>query len=74
MARWLTSAKVLGVSRWTGVGFQSCFTAEHVFPEEDEEYSATLRALRYAHDKLELKPPFTAAPELAPRHDRYYLV
>jgi hypothetical protein len=31
-------------------------------------------ALRYAHDKLELKPPFTAAPELAPRHDRYYLV
>jgi SulP family sulfate permease len=56
------------------VGFHGWFTAEHVFPEEDEEYSATLRAVRYAHDKLELKPPFTAAPELAVHNDLYYLV
>ncbi len=59
------------------VGFQSWFTAEHVFPEEDEDYSATLKAVRYAHNKLaelKLKAPFTAAPELAPHTDLYYLV
>jgi sulfate permease, SulP family len=59
------------------VGFQSWFTAEHVFPEQDEQYSATLKAVRYAHNKLaelKLKPPFTAAPELAPHTDLYYLV
>ncbi|MGD1111717.1 MAG: SulP family inorganic anion transporter, partial [Mycobacterium sp.] len=59
------------------VGFQSWFAAEHVFAEEDEEYSATLKAVRYAHNKLaelKLKPPFTSAPELAPHTDLYYLV
>lgn len=59
------------------VGFQSCFTPEHVFPEVDEEYSATLKAVRYAHNKLaelKLKPPFTSAPEIAPHADLYYLV
>ena len=59
------------------VGFQTWFAAEHVFPEEDEEYSATLKAVRYAHNKLaelKLKPPFTAAPELAAHTDLYYLV
>ena len=59
------------------VGFQSWFPAEHVFPEEDEEYSATLKAVRYAHNKLaelKLKPPFTSAPELADAPDLYYLV
>lgn len=34
------------------VGFDSWFPAEHVFPEEDEEFSATLKAVRYAHTKL----------------------
>jgi SulP family sulfate permease len=33
------------------VGFQSWFPAEHIFPEEDEEYSATLKAVRYAHSQ-----------------------
>ena len=59
------------------VGFQSWFDAEHVFAEEDEEYSATLKAVRYAHNKLaelELKPPFTSTPEIAPHTDLYYLV
>jgi sulfate permease, SulP family len=59
------------------VGFQSWFVAEHVFPEEDAEYSATLKAVRYAHNKLaelNLKPPFTSAPEIAPHTDLYYLV
>jgi SulP family sulfate permease len=59
------------------VGFQSWFTAEHVFPEQDEDYSATLKAVRYAHNKLaelNLKPPFTFAPEIAPHTDLYYLV
>jgi SulP family sulfate permease len=59
------------------VGFESWFVAEHVFPEEDEEYSATLKAVRYAHNKLaelKLKPPFTSAPEIAPHTDLYYLV
>jgi sulfate permease, SulP family len=59
------------------VGFQGWFPAEHVFPEEDEEYSATLKAVRYAHNRLaELKPnePFAAAPGPAPPADLYYLV
>ncbi|MGV7507532.1 SulP family inorganic anion transporter, partial [Mycobacterium kansasii] len=33
------------------VGFDSWFPAEHVFPEEDKEFSATLKAVRYAHAK-----------------------
>ncbi|OBI51798.1 SulP family inorganic anion transporter [Mycobacterium sp. E796] len=47
------------------VGFQAWFPAEHVFPEEDEEYSATLKAVRYAHNGL---------AEPAPPADLYYLV
>ena len=33
----------------TNVGFDKWFPAERVFPEEDEEFSATLKAVRYAH-------------------------
>lgn len=65
----------LGVLR--NVGFDSWFPAGDVFPEEDEEYSATLKAVRHAHNKLaelKLKPPFTGAPELAPHTELYYLV
>ncbi|OBA72182.1 sulfate transporter [Mycobacterium sp. 1554424.7] len=56
------------------VGFQGWFPADHVFPEEDEEYSATLKAVRYAHNKLaelKLKGPLAAAPDQA---ELYYLV
>lgn len=59
------------------VGFQKWFPTEQVFPEEDEEYSATLKAVRYAHNKLaelKLNEPFTATPELAAHADLYYLV
>ena len=33
----------------TNVGFDKWFPSERVFPEEDEEFSATLKAVRYAH-------------------------
>jgi len=59
------------------VGFESWFPAEHVFPEEEEEYSATLKAVRYAHNKLaelKLKEPFTGEPEHTDHTDLYYLV
>jgi sulfate permease, SulP family len=68
-------ADTLGVLR--NVGFETWFAAEHVFPEEDEEYSATLKAVRYAHDKLarlKLKEPFTPAPERTEHDELYYLV
>ncbi|PJE15084.1 SulP family inorganic anion transporter [Mycobacterium sp.] len=48
------------------VGFDSWFPAEHVFPEEDKEFSATLKAVRYAHAK--------AADTPAAHSDLYYLV
>src|SRR5208283_4155739 len=34
------------------VGFQRWFPTDHIFPEEDEEYSATLKAVRYARSNL----------------------
>jgi sulfate permease, SulP family len=36
------------------VGFERWFPTEQVFPEEDQEYSATLKAVRYAHSQLAL--------------------
>jgi sulfate permease, SulP family len=33
----------------TNVGFDRWFPSDRVFPEEDEEFSATLKAVRYAH-------------------------
>lgn len=48
------------------VGFQKWFPAEHVFPEEDKEFSATLKAVRYAHAKTAEQP--------ATQSDLYYLV
>lgn len=65
----------LGVLK--NVGFHSWFPAEQVFPEEDEEFSATLKAVRHAHNRLaelKVKEPFTGAPELAPHAELYYLV
>jgi sulfate permease, SulP family len=46
----------VGVDRW--------FSSDHVFPEEDEEFSATLKAVRYAHAQLgarEFRAPLPAA-------------
>lgn len=59
------------------VGLQRWFPDEQIFPEEDEEYSATLKAVRHAHNKLaglSLEEPFTAAPERTPHARLYYLV
>ncbi len=59
------------------VGFESWFPAEDVFPEEEEEYSATLKAVRHAHNKLaelKLKEPFNSEPEHTEHTDLYYLV
>ncbi len=61
----------------TNVGFQSWFPTDHVFPEEDQEYSATLRAVRYANNKLaelQLREPITTASEITPHTDLYYRV
>jgi len=48
------------------VGFERWFPAEHVFPEEDREFSATLKAVRYAHAQR--------AGAGAEQADLYYLV
>ena len=59
------------------VGFRKWFPDEHVFPEEDEEFSATLKAVRYAHNELaeqRLRAPFVAAPEKTEHTELYYLV
>ncbi|MGB9221834.1 SulP family inorganic anion transporter [Mycobacterium sp.] len=54
------------------VGLQSWFPAEHIFPEEDVEYSATLKAVRYAHAKRDAVGAEPA--EAAEDPDFYYLV
>ncbi len=61
------------------VGFEHWFPPEHVFPEEDEEFSATLKAVRYAHAQLEAPEPgaLLDAAAVAGNGDRqryYYLV
>ena len=59
------------------VGLQRWFPDEQIFPEEDEEFSATLKAVRHAHNKLaglNLEEPFTAAPERTSHARLYYLV
>src|SRR5262249_41753290 len=59
------------------VGFQQWFPEGHIFPEEDQEFSATLKAVRYAHNQLaeqQLKEPFTTTPERTEHADLYYLV
>ncbi|MGO8941730.1 MAG: SulP family inorganic anion transporter, partial [Mycobacterium sp.] len=47
------------------VGIQSWFPAQHIFPEEDEEFSATLKAVRHARGHL---------AAVADSPDLYYLV
>jgi sulfate permease, SulP family len=34
------------------IGFETWFPADQVFPEEDKEYSATLKAVRYAYSRI----------------------
>jgi sulfate permease, SulP family len=59
------------------VGIQSWFPAEHIFPEEDEEFSATLKAVRHARGHLapvEVGRPPAKAIDLEDPPDLYYLV
>jgi sulfate permease, SulP family len=59
------------------VGLQSWFPAAHIFPEEDEEYSATLKAVRYARSNLaaqQIDTPLTTAANDKDDPDLYYLV
>jgi SulP family sulfate permease len=66
----------------TNVGFDEWFPAERVFPEEEEEFSATLKAVRYAHalrglDEPEAPVPAAAGAGAGARGDAspyYYLV
>lgn len=51
------------------IGFTSWFPDDHVFPEEDREYSATLRAVRYAYAQLNDEAEQSRRSEPA-----YYLV
>jgi sulfate permease, SulP family len=66
----LTALKNIGIKRW--------FPADQVFPEEEEEYSATLNAVRYAQAKLsaiESAESRDAPDEGGKTHsDLYYLV
>ena len=67
---------------WTvlrNVGLDGWFSSEHVFPEEDEEFSATLKAVRYAHAQLGVHEPGAPPPVAAAAHGSeprryYYLV
>jgi sulfate permease, SulP family len=67
---------------WTllkNVGFDKWFPSENVFPEEDEEFSATLKAVRYAHALRgfdESGAPVTAAAAASNGESQnyYYLV
>ena len=53
------------------VGIQSWFPAQHIFPEEDEEYSATLKAVRHARGHL---AAVADRPHRLDPPDLYYLV
>jgi sulfate permease, SulP family len=61
----------------TNVGLDSWFSGEHVFPEEAEEFSATLKAVRYAQAQLGIHEPREQPPVAATNGDQqryYYLV
>jgi sulfate permease, SulP family len=63
----------------TNVGFDDWFPTERVFPEEDEEFSATLKAVRYAHalrgfDESHPPAPAAAVAGNGDSKSYYYLV
>jgi SulP family sulfate permease len=67
---------------WTllkNVGFDGWFPTDRVFPEEDEEFSATLKAVRYAHaqrgfDESGAPVPVAAVAANGDSKHYYYLV
>jgi SulP family sulfate permease len=62
----------------TNVGLETWFPASQVFPEEEEQYSATLKAVRFAIARLRAAPTDTSAPqtqmEVELTSKLYYLV
>jgi SulP family sulfate permease len=63
----------------TNVGFDKWFPSERVFPEEEEEFSATLKAVRYAHalrgfDEAGEAVPAAAVGANGEAKQYYYLV
>ncbi|MEJ0051078.1 MAG: hypothetical protein WDN02_07730 [Methylovirgula sp.] len=38
------------------IGFETWFPADQVFPEEEEEYSATLKAVRQVYSRIPKTP------------------
>jgi sulfate permease, SulP family len=59
------------------IGFDEWFPAEQVFAEEDQEYSATLRAVRFARSAvgIDVPGPTRTEPDSAATSDPlYYLV
>ena len=64
----------------TNVGFDKWFPSERVFPEEEEEFSATLKAVRYAHalrgfdESGEAVPAAAAVGKNGDAKHYYYLV
>jgi SulP family sulfate permease len=47
----------------TNVGLETWFPASQVFPEEEEQYSATLKAVRFAVAKLRAARADTSATQ-----------
>jgi SulP family sulfate permease len=56
------------------IGFHDWFPDDQVFPEEDQEFSATLRAVRYARTRLGIEEPGQPAAPKEPTDPLYYLV
>ena len=59
----------------TNIGFHDWFPGEQVFPEEEQEFSATLRAVRYARRRID--EPVHQVPAAERERDAdplYYLV
>jgi SulP family sulfate permease len=55
------------------IGFEQWFPAEQIFAEEDEQYSATLKAVRYARENL-TEPEREAVVAGGRQDPLYYLV
>jgi SulP family sulfate permease len=56
------------------IGFEAWFPPEQVFPEEAEEYSATLKAVRYAQARRSTEQPDAEPAEATSDPKLYYLV
>jgi SulP family sulfate permease len=58
----------------TNIGFEAWFPPDQVFPEEAEEFSATLKAVRYAQARRASEQPDAEPAEARSDPKLYYLV